>query len=430
MKRTLLALVLAFQAIPSHGQNVILPGDPSIDASRIEPGHSSMTYLVSAEGSWREVGTFDTELAITDSELRANTVLDFRGSADRMIGSQVVDAATFRPISSSLDQRRGRLALSFGEAVTGEFIDGETGARTSVRQSLPSPYFDYQTYSYLIRALPLRAGYRVTIPVYVHEAKDNSKPVDIVVHEVTNGTYVSQLTGEHPVWRVYVLEGHTGNRFEYLIDKATRRVWQIEITAYSESSGATFFRLVDLEKDFQPYEAQFDREAALAMINSGAATIKGTASAQLMLSINGRRNAQRGTQIVLIPDTPLYREWVALNEQRTSRDKLEPLPLPEDVAAAVKVAEVYDDNGSFEFNNLQPGQYILTTHIDYRYGYSRTVETGRSAVYYKNAYQGDSVHYGTVRDVATGEARPEMTVIVNREGETVEVKLRARKWIW
>jgi hypothetical protein len=430
MKRIFLALALALHVIPCHGQALIAPGDPSIDSSRIEPGHSSMVYLISVEGNWMEVGTFDTELAIIGSELHASTVLSYRGTSERLTGSQVMEATTFAPINSSTDQQRGRLTLSFGDTVTGEFVTKDTGERIPVSQSISSPYFDHQTVAYLLQALPLQTGYRATIPVYAYEAKGTSQPSNIVIREVTGGTYVSRLTGEHPVWRVDVREEHSGNRFEYLIDKATRRIWQVEIAAYNESSGTTFIRMLDLEKDFQPYQNQFDHEATLAMINNGTATIRGTASAQLMLSINGRRNAERGTRVVLIPNTPFYREWVALNERRTKRDKLEPLPLPEGVAEAVKVAEIHDDNGSFEFTNLQPGQYILTTHIHYRYGYSRTVETGRSAVYYKNAYQGDYIHYGNVREVATGEARPEMTVNVAREGETVEVKLNARKWSW
>jgi len=353
-------------------------------------------------------------------------MLTYGRTQDRIMGRQVMDAKTFRPISGFLDRERGALMLSFGDTVKGEYVSKTTGERTPVAQSFTSPFFAYETYSYVLRALPLRAGYRAIIPVYAYEAKEKSRPSNIVIQEVTDEVYLSKLTGEHPVWRVDVREEHTANRAQYLVDKATRRLWQVDLTMYAENSGATFGKLIDLELDFQPYQKQFDREAAQTMFSAGTSTIKGRASAYLMPSYNGRRYAQKGSPVFLIPDTPFYREWVAVNEQR-SQDNLAPLPFPE---GGVKVAEVHDDKGGFEFTDLQPGKYVLTADITYQYGYSQTVQTGRSAVYYKNTYQGDAVHYGTVRRGASGDARAEAEVTINRDGETAEVKLTARTWSW
>src|SRR5690606_27605511 len=247
--------------------------------SRFEPGHSSMSFLISDRGEWGEVGTLDTGLAVSSSELRASTMLTYGRTPDRIRGMQGRDATTFTPISGLLDRERGALMLSFGDTVKGEYVSKTTGERTPVAQSFTSPFFAYETYSYVLRALPLRAGYRAIIPVYAYEAKEKSRPSNIVIQEVTDEVYLSKLTGEHPVWRVDVREEHTANRAQYLVDKATRRLWQVDLTMYAENSGATFGKLIDLELDFQPYQKQFDREAAQTMFSAGTSTIKCRASA-------------------------------------------------------------------------------------------------------------------------------------------------------
>lgn len=50
--RFLLALVVAMCVPPCYGQVTILPGDPTVDPSRIEPGISSMSFLISDRGDW------------------------------------------------------------------------------------------------------------------------------------------------------------------------------------------------------------------------------------------------------------------------------------------------------------------------------------------------------------------------------------------
>lgn len=427
MRSAILAFVLAVQALPCHAQDVILPGDPSIDTRLVKPGRSSMTYAMDIKGKWTQIGTFETELALAGAQLRANTRMRFHGKPDQWIGSQVVDAATFKPVHSAWDRERGKLELSFGPSVSGEYLDKKTGKETSVDLPLSGPYFDYATVGYLLRALPLRTGYRAVIPVYAYEAKDNSRTSNVVVKEVKSGIYVSRLTGEHPVWQVVVHEEGFGNRLHYRIDKDTRRIWQVDIEA-DGASGTTLMRLVDEEIDFQPYENTFDRDATLAMVNDGNSVIKGKASARIMISVNGKRTAQKGTRVMLIPDTPFFKEWVAVNEERKKGGTLEPLPLLEGMRDTFKVAEVYDDEGSFEFTNLKPGDYILTTSFQYQYGYSATVETGRSGVYYKNTYQGDYIHYDRVRRTATEQAAPEARVTIQADGDTVEVNLIDRIW--
>lgn len=102
--------------------------------------------------------------------------------------------------------------------------------------------------------LPLDVGYRAIIPVFDYEAADNAKTHRIEITEVKSDVHISDLTGEHKVWKVAVSEGNTGHRFDYFIDKNTRRIWKISIV----SAKGDRIAMTNIETDFHPFKTPFE----------------------------------------------------------------------------------------------------------------------------------------------------------------------------
>lgn len=430
MRKILLFLLTVAQVI-CFGQGKILPGDASINTSLLKPGAYSMAYTVNYNGKWVEIGTYQTEVEVDNKYLKVNTSLSFINASAKWTDNFVADASNFKPVSSYSDRDERTLSLFFNSNISGEYIEKKSQKKKSIKQTLKDDCFDVSVYPYILQLLPLDVGYRATIPVFDYEAKDNTKTYNVFIKEVKTGIYLSDLTGNHIVWKVDVLEENTGHRFEYYIDKSTRRVWKISIV----SAKGDKIVMNDKETDFNPFKNKFDKEATLTMINDGNSVIKGVAFARdnenegtlkglAVLNINKKQYAFKGTNIVLIPYTSYYKEWIAMNEKQRKIKNAKPVPLPKDAYDCFKTTTVYDDNGNFEFANLKPGEYLLVTGFGYTHTSRQTEETGRAAVIVNGTYQGDHVYTSVFVYSSNATANIQKVVSIKKDGDKVEVKLK------
>jgi hypothetical protein len=74
-----------------------------------------------------------------------------------------------------------------------------------------------------------------------------------------------------------VFEEASNEKYEYYIDKETRRMWKIEVTSADNQK----FVLVNKEIDFDlVVKTAFDKQATMRLLTGGSAVIKGVAFAK------------------------------------------------------------------------------------------------------------------------------------------------------
>lgn len=417
----------------SSAQTKILPGDKSINKSFLKSDTSLMGYSIKQNDNYIEIGNYETKITADNKRFDVKTTLVFHNSDIRWKDHFIADANSFNPISYSSDRSGDRsLTLSFANTITGEFQNNKSGKKTPIKENKKEGFFDISIYPFILKSLPLESGYKTTIPVYDYEAVDvNNRFCNIVIKEVKTDLYISDFTGEHKVWKVSVFEESTKHNFQYYIDKTTREIWKIDI----KSNKGDIILLKNKEINFNPFQNIFNKEETLKLVNDGNTTIEGVAFARdnenegtlrgmAILNINKKQFAPKGTTVVLMPYTAYFKEWMELNNKQAKIKNTKPIPLPEEAFECFKFTAIYDDDGHFEFTNLMPGEYLLSTSFGYTHTSKRTEVTGTSDVYYKGNYVGSNVYTSVFSYSVAGQANVQKVVNVEKDGEKLQVKLK------
>jgi hypothetical protein len=411
----------------------ILPGDKSIDKSYLKSDSYTMGYSIKKNGTYIEIGNYETVISVDNQRFDVKTTLAFHESDIKWKDHFVSDTKTFKPISSSSDRSGDRtITLSFSNSVTGVFQNNKSGKKTSIKENSNEDFFDIAIYPFIIKALPLVSGYKALIPVFDYEAVDlNKRFCNVVIKEVKTELYISDLTGEHKVWKVSVFEESTKHNFQYFIDKETRKIWEIDIV----SNKGDHIVLKDKETDFNPFKNKFNKEDTLKLVNNGSATIEGVAFARdnenegvlggmAILNINKKQYAKKGTTVVLMPYTSYFEEWMELNRKQAKIKNAQPISLPQDAFECFKFTTIYDDEGHFEFTNLRPGKYLLSTSFGYKHTSRRSEVTGMSDVYIGGNYVGSNVYTSVFSYSVAGQANLQKVITIDKNGDKVQVKLK------
>lgn len=422
-------LLLVAATMLCKAQTALTPGDNSFDKKWLKSGKYEMAcFSVDGGRNKTEISSLVIEINSGSGPLSIYTTLKLPGSNDQWRDTSIVDGSTFRPVYRSSFNRNRELVLKYNKEITGHYYDKQTKKRSAIKEPVKEAFFDSYSYPYLLGLLPLSSGYQANMAVYDYKPGNTTNIKKTLIQEVKNSMYVSDLTGEHKSWQVSVYEQATNEKYEYYIDKETRRLWKIELF-----SNGQHILMIDKELDYNPFKSTFDKVATLKMLKSGSAVISGEAFARdnqnegmlggmAVLNINKKQYARAGTQIVLIPYTEFFKEWMKLNE--ASRKKGRAIPLPAEVAECMKVTTVYDDKGHFEFVNLMPGNYLLYTEFGYVHTSLRTEATGYTDTYINGLYQSTYTHTTTNAYDVNASAGVKKAVTIKKEGEKVEVKLR------
>lgn len=426
---TSLLLPLLAATLLCKAQTIITPGDNSFDKKWLKSGKYEMAcFSLDGAGNKTEISTFIFEINAGNGPLSIYTTLKVPGSDDHWVDTSIIDGSTFKPIYRSSFSRNREMVLKYDKEVTGHHYDKHTKKRSTIKEPVKEAFFDNYSYPYLLGLLPLSSGYHADMAVYDYKPTNTSNIKKTLIEEVKNSLFVSPLTGEHKTWQVSVYEQATDEKSEYYIDKETRRLWKVEVFAKGQH-----ILMVDKEIDFNPFKSTFDKAATLKLLKGGSAVISGEAFARdnqnegalsgiAIVNINKKQYARAGTQIVLIPYTEFFKEWMKLNE--ASRKKGRAIPLPADVAECMKVTTVYDDKGHFEFVNLMPGDYMIYTEFGYVHTSIRSEATGYTDTYINGLYQGTYTHMTTNAYNGNAAAAIKKVVTIKKEGEKVEIKLK------
>ena len=425
--RTISVIFFVFLKLNTNAQSLIKPGDNSFDKNFIKSTHYEMAYFVVSGRQTVEISSFDVEVKVNGKTISVYTRIDSPAENSIWSDTSIADIHTLKPIYRSSNNSDKQYHIKYDTAIEGDYHDKKFNKNSQIRDRNKGDFFDSFIYPYLLGALPLTSGYKVILPVYEYKPEAKSMISNTRITEVKSSMHRSEITGEHAVWQVSVFEEGTNVKYEYYIDKESRKLWKVEILA---SNGKQYL-LIDKELDYNPFTAIFDKDQTYKMVSAGSGTISGQIYARdnqnslkgiAILNINKKQYAQQGTTVILIPYTDYFKEWVSLNEK--IRKKGRAVPISKEAAECIKVTSVYDNDGNFEFTNLMPGEYYLFTEFGYTHTASRTEVVGYTDIYINGFFQGSTANTEVYKYNTNVKAAVKKIVTIKKEGDKVTVKLK------
>ena len=431
MKKLFIISTLQLLSIFSFGQQIILPGDKSINKALLKNSTTIFDYSNAQQEGFVKVGSYKVEVNYTNETLDVKTTLSFKNKNAPWRDHFISDGNNFKPISVQSLRSDRNLNLKFSSQITGIFQDHNRMKKTMINEKPVGSFFDISIYPYILQALPLAENYKAIIPVYDYEATTpNKRFSNVRITGVRATTHSSLLTGSHDVWKVDGFEESTNQTFQYEFDKNNRKIWSITI----RTENGTMVLLENNEIDARIFKNKFDKDATLKMITQGKSSIKGQAFARdnknggalqgmAVLNLNKKQVAWKGTEIVLTPYTKYFKEWNKAN-QANHKKGLPSFPLPEGADECFIKTQVYDDEGHFEFKNLMPGDYLLTTSFIYEHSATSTSVIGQTDYFTNGIYQGSNAITSSKNFMADAKAKISKVVTIEKEGEIVTIKLK------
>ncbi|RAI97539.1 hypothetical protein LX64_05046 [Chitinophaga skermanii] len=428
MRHSMKAMLLLLLPFTGLAQKTVLPGHPDINTARLQPGKSLFTIYYVKDNKWTKKGTYTNEISLSGNDIRFEVnYIDDKNEWYRKRTS-VADAKTLAPIRYKSESTKSTLEFTFGETITGKehIVAGNKDKALTIRPK--GKFVDFNVAEFMFSTLPLKVGYKATIPEFYYATSPDSVLSNYTIKDVTSYIHHSNRTGEHESWLVKVLEEESGVFYHYIIDKKDYRIWQREMPA----GNGNIEICVNEELDYQPIASKFDKAENLRMIEKGNSSITGTAFARdhgnsrvQVVNINKAQFAPRGTVVSILPNSAYIEEWKAVNKKIRKGRKLPEVPIDPNVAACIKTTKVYDDKGHFEFTNLMPGEYILMTSFGYTHKYSYEYYAGQSnLVHPSGAVLSSSPIYKSASGASGATAQIEMIVTVKKDGDVVDVKLK------
>lgn len=429
MKKLILVLIFQIFAIFLLAQQTILPGDISINKSLMKSYTSNMEIKILENSKFVFFGNYKMEVVSNNQQLGVHTTFTLKDKSILSKSEIVSDGNTFKPISI-LSKRNDRiLGINFSNNITGRMESMSSGVKIEINEKSIGNYFEISTYPFILPALPLKIGYKADIPVYNYEALTPDKKysrariINVIVDD-----YYSLYSGNHPIWRVVVMEESTKQIVQFEIDQKTGKFWKVLFRTADEKQ----LQMTHIESDY-PTESKFEKEATLKLTTQGNSIIKGQAFAKdnqaIVPGINiaKKQFAPKGTNIILTPLTDYFKEVDKVNEKNNKGFLYTPpIPLVEGAEECIKETAVIDDEGHFEFTNLMPGKYLITTSFLFSHAYSKSIIVGYSDYYLNGNFQGTIANSVSQNYESTLDANVKKVVEVKKDGETVSIKLKKK----
>ncbi|MFI2744651.1 hypothetical protein ACG2LH_18090 [Zhouia sp. PK063] len=431
----MLFLFVLFQcALQLQAQKVLTPQNLKIDQRNFNFKETKYTVYEVKDKNWKPVASYTASLHQNEHQfILTKTYLDTKGQWYKTNISTAA-ASTFSPISAKSKSPKYEYNIVFGTPTTVQIKTLNTSEKDNIVQlPLKGAYFDFSMLEPTLSSLPLKVGYKATIPLFYYDEKSGNHITDYSITEVKSYEYWSTKTGKHASWLVSVLEHSTNATYYYIIDKKDHRLWQREMPMGNN----TWEICVNEELDYQPIVNTFNKKEALDKVHNGNSSIIGVAFARdhskggmvpTLVNINKAQYAPKGTVISIILNSPYLDEWKTVNKKIRKKHKIPEVPIDSNVASCIKTTKVYDDKGHFEFTNLAPGEYVLMTSFDYTHNYVYSYYAGTSYLMHPSGTVLSSQAVYNTASASTGaNASIEKKVTIKEDGETVSVKLKDTK---
>lgn len=445
IRRPLLSAVLVSSAFYGFAQkpDIVQPGSSSINTALLHTGSFVWEQKVSNlfnPGKPQKPNERFISVNRTAKEIIIDERLTENGK-DVVKRKSVLQANTFEPIRAQAETENFSYNIEFGSKIKGQLENYKTGEKEKFDVPIEEKFFVGSSLEILISILPLKEGYKAFIPQVTFDKGYRTKVMRWEIEKVQEFKTPSCSLGE--IVDVFLVELRNTltitETYKILIDKKTRRI----LTVVNNGGSEKFY--VDNQEDIQPIKTKFNAEEAKAMISQGTAKITGKAYTvdenrprTIMESLKSRDKirAPKGSIVMLIPNTPYFKEWSEFNlsVQKKFPGKLVggqvisgcgAYPLPLEVKEQTLLTEVTDNKGSFSFQNLKPGEYYLAVHfVATKYtnttrtpsgSYNITIYSDGSGSATQNM---DVTQWGSPTNVMNTKL-----VTIKKEGEEVKVDL-------
>jgi hypothetical protein len=181
--------------------DTVQAGDPIVNASLLRPFVVERRLTLARGDTVTPFGRQSERLTSDTLDGRPGylDVITFETPRATTVDSSWIDAATLRPLRMHSSNKARVVTLEFDDRrVRGRTVPAE-GDPTSVDEELAVRPFEWNMFGLAVSALPLRPGYRATMPVYA----DRLGSVIWYTVEVVRDTSLVRASGfRAPMWEV------------------------------------------------------------------------------------------------------------------------------------------------------------------------------------------------------------------------------------
>jgi|GEM_PF-3053100 len=443
--RPILGIVFLTTSISNFAQkpDIVLPGSKSMNTELLCTGsfvwEQKVSNLFNSGNSKISNKRFVT-ISRSAKEITIEERITEYGK-DVVKRKSVFDAKTFAPLRAKSETDRFAYDLTFGSKIKGWLENYANGEKEMFDVPIEEKFVLGSSLEFLVSILPLKEGYKAFIPQVTFDQGYRTKVMRWEIDRVQELKTPSCNTGE--IADVFLVElSNTltvAETYKIVIDKKSRRI----LTVVYRGGSEVFY--ADNQEDIDPIKAKFNVEEAKEMISEGSAQISGKAYTvdekkprSIMESLRSRDKiiAPKGSVVMLIPNTPYFKEWVEFN---LSVQKKFPgtivggdvisgcgiYPLPLQVKNQTLLTEVTDSKGNFVFQNLKPGEYFVIVHfIATKYTHTTRTPNGTYQITINPDGSGSAVQNVDIRQWgASTDVLNAKLVTVRKEGELVKVVL-------
>ena len=365
----------------AQAPDIVQPGSPSINTELLNTGsfvwEQKVNNLFNTGEPQKPNERFVT-IRRTGNEIIIEERLTENGKA-LVKRKAVLNAKTFESIRAESETENFSYNLQFGSKIKGVLENFRTGEKEKFDVPIEDKFFIGSSLEILISILPLKEGYKAFIPQVTFDQGYRTKVMRWEIEKIQELKTPLCRTGEiNDVFLVELRNTLTiTETYKMIIDKKTRRILTVVYNGGSEK----FYE--DKLEDINPIVTKFNTNEAKDMISKGNAKIMGKAFTvdenkprSIMESLKSRDKirAPKGSIVMLIPNTPYFKEWVDFNLSVQKKfpgtivggqviSGCVPFPLPLEVKEQSLFTEVTDNKGSFTFQNLKAGEYYVAVQF-------------------------------------------------------------------
>lgn len=414
MKKLIAAIGFIVCYISGYSQTSILADGKSFDTKHLKSEKYQMDcYLVNGQER-KLINYFKIDVGVNSNQLSLVTVLSFPGTNETVKDTVIADANKLTPVYRSSYSKQRNYAINFNKNVTGYYLDKKTRKITEIKEPVNNNVVDSYLYPYILGTLTLNKNFKGKMSVYDYK-NDNSNHINNVnITEVENATYTSKQLGSRNVWKINIQEEATTDKYNYYVDKESGKLWKIDI----ETKGQKI-EMID-------NEMKFGNATITGQVFARDNENEGLLGGKAILNINKKQFAQQGTGILLIPNTPEYREFKGnLKKYRKDKspDKIKPT-LSGEFIKTIRQTYIKDDKGNYEITDVPEGQYFLLVTFGYIHTSHKKETIGQTDVYVNGTYQGSNPIDRFYTEGQNAAANIEKEIKVEKNQKILKVNLK------
>jgi hypothetical protein len=188
-------------AAPASARDTVQAGDTVVDAARLKPFSLNRRLTLTRGDTVKPFGRQSEELKAGTLDGRAVLldVLTFDTPNALTIDSSWIDARTLKPLRMTSTNPARVVSLDFDGARVRGGTTPAKGPATTLDRRLEVRPFEWNMFGLALSALPLEAGYRTSMPVFM----DRFDRIVWYTVEVVKDTTLVRASGFHaPMWEV------------------------------------------------------------------------------------------------------------------------------------------------------------------------------------------------------------------------------------